>query len=379
MRFMHLSDLHLGKRINEFPMLEDQEYILSQILTLIDQEKPNGVIIAGDVYDRSVPGEDAVKLLDRFLTNLAQRNILVFMIYGNHDSAVKLSFASELISHSGIYIAPVYQGEVTPLEVKAGEELVRLYLLPFIKPVTVRALFPEEEVNDYTDAVKAAISHMKIDPNVCNVLVAHQFVAGAERSESEECTVGGLDRVDPSVFAPFDYVALGHIHGPQHVGRDTIRYCGTPLKYSFSEATQKKSVSVIDIETTTKRLQIRTVELKPLRDMRVIKGSFQDITTREYYEKTNTEDYLQITLTDEEEIPDAMAKLRMIYPNTMVIKYDNRRTRENRGLSMQVDLEHKSPLALFDEFYESQNNQRMSEKQREFMSVLIESIWEGNK
>lgn len=379
MRFMHLSDLHLGKRINEFPMLEDQEYILSQILTLIDQEKPNGVIIAGDVYDRSVPGEDAVKLLDRFLTNLAQRHILVFMIYGNHDSAVKLSFASELISHSGIYIAPVYQGEVTPLEVKAGEELVRLYLLPFIKPVTVKALFPEEEINDYTDAVKAAISHMKIDPNVCNVLVAHQFVAGAERSESEECTVGGLDRVDPSVFAPFDYVALGHIHGPQHVGRDTIRYCGTPLKYSFSEATQKKSVSIIDIETTAKRLQIRTVELKPLRDMRVIKGSFQDITTREYYEKTNTEDYLQITLTDEEEIPDAMAKLRMIYPNTMVIKYDNRRTRENRGLSKQVDLEHKSPLALFDEFYESQNNQRMSEKQREFMSVLIESIWEGNK
>ena len=379
MRFMHLSDLHLGKRINEFPMLEDQEYILSQILTLIDQEKPNGVIIAGDVYDRSVPGEDAVKLLDRFLTNLAQRHILVFMIYGNHDSAVKLSFASELISHSGIYIAPVYQGEVTPLEVKAGEELVRLYLLPFIKPVTVKALFPEEEINDYTDAVKAAISHMKIDPNVCNVLVAHQFVAGAERSESEECTVGGLDRVDPSVFAPFDYVALGHIHGPQHVGRDTIRYCGTPLKYSFSEATQKKSVSIIDIETTAKRLQIRTVELKPLRDMRVIKGSFQDITSREYYEKTNTEDYLQITLTDEEEIPDAMAKLRMIYPNTMVIKYDNRRTRENRGLSKQVDLEHKSPLALFDEFYESQNNQRMSEKQREFMSVLIESIWEGNK
>lgn len=377
MRLLHISDLHLGKRVNEFSMLEDQKYILSRIIGIVDEEKPDGIIIAGDVYDKAIPGEEAVRLLDEFLTKLAKRHLAVYIINGNHDSAVKLAFASELISSSGVHIAPLYNGEIKPLKLESENASVNLYLLPFLKPITVRALFPEEDIQDYTDAVRVAISKMHLNKQECNILVAHQFVTGAVTSDSEERTVGGLDNVDSSVFEDFDYVALGHIHGPQKIGKETVRYSGTPLKYSFSEVNHKKSVTVLDIDPTEKKVEIRTVDLVPLRDMREIRGSFAELTSKEYYENTNTNDYLQITLTDEEDILDAMARLRLIYPYTMALKYDNKRTRENRMLTRLADVENKSPLELFDEFYETQNNQPLSECQKEFISQLISSIWEG--
>lgn len=374
MKLIHLSDLHIGKRVNEFSMIEDQQYILTEILNIVDEEQPDGVLIAGDVYDKSIPSEDAVHLLDDFLTKLARKNLQVYMISGNHDSSVKLSFASNLIDKAGVHIAPVYDGRVEPytLEDKVGN-VVKLYLLPFIKPLHVRTVFPEAEIGDYSDACAYAIAHMEMDPKACNILVAHQFVTGAERSESEEISVGGLDDVSVEVFDDFDYVALGHIHGPQRVGRDTVRYSGTPLKYSFSEANHHKSVTVLEIEG--KEVGIRTVELKPLRDMRIIRGSYEEVTSKKNYEGTNTEDYVQIVLTDEEDIVDAMGKLRVIYPNLMKLLYDNTRTRENREISSFVDVERKQPIELFDEFFESMNNQPMTQEQRDFTKDLIDKIW----
>lgn len=384
MRLIHLSDLHIGKRVNEFSMLEDQEYILKEILGIIDEEKPDGVIIAGDVYDKSVPGEEAVKLLDSFLTSLAKRKLQVYMISGNHDSAAKLAFASKLIDLSGIHISPVYDksrfagnesGKLAPLELGDSDGFtVKIHMLPFVKPATVRAVFPEEadEINDYTDACRVAIEHMEIDESETNILVAHQFVTGAERSESEE-NVGGLDNVDVSVFEPFDYVALGHIHGPQKAGRETVRYCGTPLKYSLSEAKHTKSVTVIDIPEN-KKVDIRTVPLTPLHELREIKGTFDELMDKKTYEGEAVDDYLYIVLTDEEDVPDALGKLRTVYPNIMKLRYDNTRTRTEQVIDDGVVLEGKSMIELFDELYEKQNNQPMNDEQRAIMLDVIGTV-----
>lgn len=384
MRLIHLSDLHIGKRVNEFSMLEDQEYILKEILGIIDEEKPDGVIIAGDVYDKSVPGEEAVKLLDSFLTSLAKRKLQVYMISGNHDSAAKLAFASKLIDLSGIHISPVYDksrfaenesGKLAPLELGDLDGFtVKIHMLPFVKPATVRAVFPEEadEINDYTDACQVAIEHMEIEESETNILVAHQFVTGAERSESEE-NVGGLDNVDVSVFEPFDYVALGHIHGPQKVGRETVRYCGTPLKYSLSEAKHTKSVTVIDIPEN-KKVDIRTVPLTPLHELREIKGTFDELMDKKTYEGTAVDDYLYVVITDEEDVPDALGKLRTVYPNIMKLRYDNTRTRTEQVIDDGVVIEGKSMIELFDELYEKQNNQPMNDEQRAIMLDVIGTV-----
>lgn len=384
MRLIHLSDLHIGKRVNEFSMLEDQEYILKEILGIIDEEKPDGVIIAGDVYDKSVPGEEAVKLLDSFLTSLAKRKLQVYMISGNHDSAAKLAFASKLIDLSGIHISPVYdksrfagneRKKLAPLELGDSDGFtVKIHMLPFVKPATVRAVFPEEadEINDYTDACQVAIEHMEIEESETNILVAHQFVTGAERSESEE-NVGGLDNVDVSVFEPFDYVALGHIHGPQKVGRETVRYCGTPLKYSLSEAKHTKSVTVIDIPEN-KKVDIRTVPLTPLHELREIKGTFDELMDKKTYEGTAVDDYLYVVITDEEDVPDALGKLRTVYPNIMKLRYDNTRTRTEQVIDDGVVIEGKSMIELFDELYEKQNNQPMNDEQRAIMLDVIGTV-----
>ena len=234
MKLIHLSDLHLGKRVNEFSMLEDQQYILTEILHIIDEEQPDGVLIAGDVYDKTVPSAEAVALLDDFLVRLAKRDLQIFLISGNHDSPERMAFGGRLMEGSGVHLAPVYDGRVRPIPMTDAYGTVNFYLLPFVKPAHVRRCFPEREITTYTDALAAAIEAMGVDTNGRNVLLTHQFVTGAARCDSEELSVGGTDNVDVSVFDPFDYVALGHIHGPQRVGRDTVRYCGTPLKYSFS-------------------------------------------------------------------------------------------------------------------------------------------------
>ncbi len=379
MKLIHLSDLHLGKRVNEFSMLEDQRYILSEILDIIDREAPDGILIAGDIYDKSVPSAEAVALLDDFLVRLSARNLQVFLISGNHDSAERMAFGGRLMEGSGIHMAPVYNGTTAPLTLTDIHGPVDLYLLPFLKPAHVRRCFPDQEITSYTDAVKAAIDAMPLDTTRRNVLVTHQFVTGAARCDSEDLSVGGSDNVDAAVFAPFDYVALGHIHGPQQVGRETIRYCGTPLKYSFSEARHKKSLTVVELEEKG-HVTVRTVPLHPLRDLVELRGTYEELTLRDFYESAGyRQDYVHITLTDEDDIPDAVGKLRIIYPYLMKLDYDNSRTRA--GLLPTDDLEdmpRHSPLELLETFYEAQNGQAMSDAQRSYARDLIEHIWEEN-
>lgn len=379
MKLIHLSDIHLGKRVNEFSMLEDQAHILKKILAVVDEEKPNGVLIAGDVYDKSVPSTEAVQLFDDFLVRLAERKLPVFIISGNHDSPERLSFANRLIDAVGIHLAPVYNGVVEPITLSDEYGPVNVYMLPFIKPAHVRGFFPDIEITSYSDAVAAAIGGMNIDKTQRNVLITHQFVTGAQRSDSEELSVGGTDNIGAEVFCDFDYVALGHIHGPQNMDSGRIRYCGSPLKYSFSEAAQQKSVTVAELKEKG-ALEIHTVPLIPRRDMVELKGSYQQLTLREFYENTTyQEDYTHITLTDEEDIPDAVAKLRTVYHNLMKLDYDNTRTRHSAAISGAENVETRSPIDLFVEFYELQNGLPMSAEQTELVASLIEKIWEGEE
>ncbi|WP_298512333.1 exonuclease SbcCD subunit D [Marvinbryantia sp.] len=375
MKLMHLSDLHLGKRVNEFSMIEDQKYILSQIISLLDREEVDGVILAGDIYDKPIPSVEAVQLFDSFLTRLAKRKLPVFVISGNHDSVERVSFGAQLMEREGIYISQVYDGKVQNIVLTDQYGEVCIYLLPFLKPASVRHAFEEAEISTYQDALKKAIGEIEIDKSRRNVIVAHQFVTGASRCESEEILVGGLDQVDASLFDSFDYAALGHLHSPQRVGKETVRYCGTPLKYSFSEAEQEKSVTIAELKEKG-NIEIRTIPLKPLRDMRKIRGTYLQVTEKSFYEGTNTEDYLQITLTDEEDIPDGMQKLRIIYPNLMRLEYDNQRTRENRSVEAAEAVEQKSEAEIFEEFFELQNNRPMSEQQQTFVKRLIQKLQE---
>lgn len=376
MKFIHLSDLHIGKRVNEFSMYEDQEYILAEIIKIIDSEKPDAVLIAGDVYDKSIPPSDAVIIFDNFLYLLSKRNLQVFVISGNHDSPERLSFGSRLIEKSGVHLSPVYNGHIAPIKMEDEYGEVNIYMLPFIKPASVRRFFDDREIVSYTDAVNAAISEMNVNSKSRNVLITHQFVTGANRTESEEISVGGTDNVDVSVFDDFDYVALGHIHRPQNCLSERVRYCGTPLKYSFSEANDKKSVTVVELKEKGS-LEVYTADLVPKHEMREIKGKYEEITAKSFYENTTYQtDYMHITLTDEEDIPDGVGKLRSIYHNLMKLDYDNKRTRSNAQITGAENVEEKSPLELFSDFYELQNNQPMSDEQREYISSLIESIWE---
>ena len=376
MKLIHLSDIHLGKRVNEYSMIEDQEYILKRIINIVDDEMPDGVIIAGDVYDKSVPSAEAVQLFDDFLVRLAKRKIEVFVISGNHDSPERIAFASRIMDASGIHMSPVYTGEIVPISMHDEYGEVTVYMLPFVKPVNVRR-FCEDEITTYTEAVKHAVLKMNINPDNRNVLVTHQFVTGARRSESEEISVGGTDNVDAGVFDDFDYVALGHIHSPQNCGSDKIRYCGTPLKYSFSEARDKKSVTVVEIAEKG-NVTYRTVELVPKHDLVELKGTYAELTLKSFYENTTwQDDYTHITLTDEEDVPDAIGKLRTVYRRLMKLDYDNKRTRSNAEISGVADIESKSPLELFSDFYALQNNQLMNEEQTVFMQELIQNIWEG--
>ena len=371
MKFLHLSDLHLGKRVNEFPMLADQKAILAQILKIADDERPNAVLIAGDVYDKSVPPVEAVELFDDFLVKLAARKLPVYVIGGNHDSPERLAFCNRLIDASGIHISPAYGGDVRPLSLADGYGKVNIYMLPFVKPANVRRYFPEEQIESYTDAVRVAISKMQVNAAERNLLVTHQFVTGAARCDSEEISVGGADNVDLSVFDAFDYVALGHIHGAQNIS-PRVRYCGTPLKYFFSEAKQQKSVTVAELKEKG-TLESRTVPLTPERDMHEIRGTYEEIASKNFYENTTyRSDYMHVTLTDETDVPDAMAKLRVIYRNLMTLSYDNTRTRARTELGAAAETEKKTPLDLFAEFYEKQNGAPMDEEQRAFVRELIE-------
>ena len=376
MKFLHLADLHLGKRVNGFSMLEDQAHILRQILAILDDEQPDGVLIAGDVYDKSVPSVEAVGLLDGFLTELRARGVPVLLISGNHDSPERLAFGGRVMDSCGIHISPVYDGALAPVTLQDAFGPVHVWLLPFVKPAHVRRWFPDADIESYTDAMAEAVAHMDIDTAARNVLVTHQFVTGGARSGSEELSVGGTDNVDSGVFAPFDYVALGHLHGAQHIGRETIRYAGSPLKYSFSEARQHKSVTVVTLGEKGD-VQVRTVALTPLRELREIRGGYDELTARSFYEHTTyRSDYLHLILTDEQDVFDAMSRLRTIYPYLMTLDYDNARTRAAGGMFVPAGMERRTPSELFEALYLRQNHRPMSEVQRAYIAQLMEQIME---
>ena len=375
MKFAHIADLHIGKRVHDFSMLEDQRYILEEMLRIFDEEKVDGVLIAGDVYDKTVPSAEAVQVFDDFITKLAKMEMPIYMISGNHDSAERLAFGAQLFENDGVYISPVYEGEVKKVEVEDVYGTVNIWLLPFLKPATVRHALQREDINTYEEGIVAALQGCEIDTEQRNILVAHQFVTGADRSDSEETSVGGLDNVSAEVFEDFDYVALGHIHRAQKMGRETLRYSGTPLKYSLSQADHKKSVTILEL-LEKGRVEIHVVPLVPRRDMRKMRGTYMEVTAKDAYTEENKMDYLQITLTDEEDVPGALQKLRTVYSNLMRLEYDNARTRENREVQAVEAQEQKSELELFEEFYELLNNESMKDEQVEFVEKLIQDLKE---
>lgn len=409
MKFLHLADLHIGKRVCEHSMLGDQVHILGEVLKVVDAEKPDAVLIAGDVYDKPVPGAEAVAVLDDFLVKLSRTGVKVFVVSGNHDSAERIAFGARLMQGTGVYMSPVYSGAFEPVTLQDVSGEVDVWMLPFVRPAMVRACLESDEerdaVKDYTSAVKAALAQMKFTEGRRNVLVAHQFVTGAETSDSEEC-VGGLENVDASVFEKFDYVALGHIHKPQNVLKDgdgmvRARYSGTPLKYSLSEAAHKKSVTVVELGSAGNAgvavagdlfadsgmhaaLQLREVPLVPLHDVRKIHGTFAELVSPEFRNGQvaagmSLEDYVYIELTDENDIPDAAQKLRGIYPNLMMLAYDNERTR-NQKITVDVEkVEKKSPMQLFGEFFGEMNGREMNGEESEFVQSIIDGIWEGER
>ena len=378
MKLVHISDLHLGKRVNDFSMLDDQEYIMNQMLDIIETESASAVLISGDVYDKTIPPAEAVALFDRFLTGITSLGSKALIISGNHDSAERLAFGCNAMTSGGIYIAPVFNGTVTKTVLTDEYGNINVYMLPFLKPVTVRPFYGDTDITDTESAVKTVLDGITPDKNERNIIMAHQFITGAERSDSEEVYVGGLDNVSAELFADFDYTALGHIHRPQNIGSDKIRYCGTPLKYSFSEINNKKSVTVIDMKEKNS-VSVKTVPLVPLRDMRHIRGSYAGVTDRASYINTATDDYLYITLTDEEDVFDAIGRLRSIYPNIMKIDYDNKRTSADNFIDTAGESVNKSPAELFGALYELQNNSPLSAEQREFLGGIIKDIWEAVK
>lgn len=370
MKFFHLSDLHLGRRMYEFSLIDDQKFILEELLCLAAEEHPDAVVIAGDIYDRAVPSAEAVELFDSFLTDLAGRHIPVLAISGNHDSPERIAFGADLMTPSGVFLSPVYNGYVEPVSLSDAFGAVNFYLLPFIKPANVRRFYPEEAIESYTDALRCAVEHMNVDPSARNVLVTHQFVTGGIRSDSEDVTVGGTDNVDAAVFDGFDYVALGHLHGAQRIGRETLRYSGTPLKYSFAEKDQIKSITVVKLGAKG-NVSVSSLPLTPRRDMREIRGTYIELTLRDSYAGTDTEDYIHAVLTDENDIPNALARLRSIYPNLMKLDYDNLRTRSSAVIAAEERHRTMTGAELFAELYEKQNGQKMSDEQNAYAESVF--------
>ena len=355
MKLMHLSDLHLGKRLNEFSLINDQKYILNQILSIADKHHPDCVIIAGDVYDKSNPSAEAVSLFDYFLSELHLRKLPVMIISGNHDSAERIAFGAQVMKSSNIYLSPVYHDSVEPVVLKDESGEIRFYLLPHIR----------------SREVAGAIEAMKIDTRYRNVLIAHQYITGAERAGSESFYVGSLENIEASVFSDFDYVALGHLHRPQNV-TEKIYYCGTPLKYSLDEAEQEKSVAFVEIGEKNTPLHITTVPLNPELDLRKLNDSFYHIQNME-----SSNDYLYIILTDKERIPDALNRLRVKFPNIMDLKYENLSEKMETNLSEIAEAKLYSPMELFSGFFKEIHGEEMSEEEKILVEQLITEIWEG--
>lgn len=379
MKLMHLSDLHLGKRLNEFSLLEDQSFILQQLVELVRSEQPDCVLLAGDIYDKPVPPAEAVTLFDDFLNKLAQLTT-VCVTSGNHDSAERLAFGAQLMREGGVHFCGLYTGEPQCVTLQDAYGSVHIYLLPFLKPAHVRHCLPPteaEQVTTYHEALRCAVERLHINAAERNVLVAHQFVTGAQTAGSEAVNVGGVDNIGAEVFAAFDYTALGHIHRAQNVGSERVRYSGTPLKYSFAEWQQEKSVTLVELGEKGS-VSVTALPLAPLRDLRKLRGSYEELMSRDFYDELPKDsdgllrDFYHLTLTDEEDVPDAVQKLRSVYKNLLQLEYDNKRTRTDNAIEGAERVVEKSPLELMEEFYQLQNNQALSEKQRAYLQGLLE-------
>ncbi|WP_455266454.1 exonuclease SbcCD subunit D [Phascolarctobacterium sp.] len=379
MKLMHLSDLHLGKRLNEFSLLEDQSFILQQLVELVRSEQPDCVLLAGDIYDKPVPPAEAVTLFDDFLNKLAQLTT-VCVTSGNHDSAERLAFGAQLMREGGVHFCGLYTGEPQCVTLQDAYGSVHIYLLPFLKPAHVRHCLPPEEseqVTTYHEALRCAVERLHINAAERNVLVAHQFVTGAQTAGSEAVNVGGVDNIGAEVFAAFDYTALGHIHKAQNVGSECVRYSGTPLKYSFAEWQQEKSVTLVELGEKGS-VSVTALPLAPLRDLRKLRGSYEELMSKDFYDELPKDsdgllrDFYHLTLTDEEDVPDAVQKLRSVYKNLLQLEYDNKRTRTDNAIDGAERVVEKSPLELMEEFYQLQNNQALSEKQRAYLQGLLE-------
>lgn len=374
MKFLHLGDLHLGKTLSDFDLIEDQRYILDQILRIANKESIDGVFIAGDVYDKSIPSEAATRLLDYFLIELAKKEIKVFMVSGNHDSDDRLNYGSALFASNQIFISAVFDGKLHKQSFANEDTLIDIYMLPFVKASQVRHYFPDEDIKNYDDAVRAIIKNTLINKKHKNILVSHQFVAGREEnpalagSESVGTqSVGLVEKIGYDCFDDFDYVALGHIHSPQRVGRDEIRYSGSPLKYSLSESNNEKSVPLITVSAEEK-VQIELIPLKPRRDMRHIKGTLKYLLDKKNVKAP--EDFIYATLTDEDIVNDAMGIFQQVYPNTVRIDYNNSHTKEIEQVDISRIAENKSFSELIRDFYRQMYDRDITEEEMDVMRTV---------
>lgn len=350
MKFLHLADLHLGKRLNDFSFLEDQVRLLCQVEEIARSERADAVLIAGDVYQKASPQSEAMAVFDQFITRLKEMGLAVFAISGNHDSAQRISYFSSLLKNSGVYVSEAFDGHLQQVTLQDEHGELVVSLLPFLKPIQVRRFYPDEKIETYQDAVQAVLRHSPVDTAKRNVLVCHQFITGAETSDSEEKTVGGLDNIGAAVFSDFDYVALGHIHKPQQCARDTLRYAGSLMKYSFSEVNQKKSVAVVEMGEKGET-QVHTVPLNAPHDMRLVEGLMDDVLAMPY-----SEDYVWVTLRDELPPPDARVTVSTVFPNMMKFSVVNSKTKTDIDVLAREAMENKSPEELFSDFYRLQNN-----------------------
>jgi len=364
MKLLHLGDIHLGKSVNEFSMIEDQRYILDKILEMIDIHSVDAVLVAGDVYDRSVPSEEAVKLLDYFLTELVKRETFVFMISGNHDSDERLQFARELLRAKNVFIAGRYDGEVECVKMEDEHGTLNVWLLPYVKASRVAHFYPEADTSTYDAAFRTAISDCDMSEEERNVILVHQFVTGKSEepvlagSESASVSVGTVDKIGYDCFDKFDYVAMGHIHSCQAVGRETCRYAGSPLKYSLNqkEIQSQKTVPIVTLEEKG-NVKVELLPLIPLREVRHLRGTLKDLLAN----AVDVDDYIYATLTDETTQFDAMIRLQEVYPNVMKMDYDNATTRIAQEGFECGDTEEKTFEELMSEFYEWMNGSSPSE------------------
>ena len=371
MRFLHIADLHLGKQMNDLSLLPDQEYILEQIVSIAQNKQADAVLIAGDVYQRSSPQAEAMALFDSFVSRLVSLGKRVFVISGNHDSALRVSYLASLIKSSGVYVTEKFEGTLQQIELRDEYGPLTVHLLPFLKPAHVKRWLPGEKIATYQEAVEAVLRQSAMDSSRRNVLLCHQFITGSETSDSEEKAVGGLDNIDASVFGAFDYVALGHIHKPQRVLRDTLRYAGSPLKYSFSEANHNKSVAIVDVMEKGD-ITVRTEPLYPLHDVRMIEGMLDDLMNMPY-----SEDYLWVTVHDELPPPDARVTLSVNFPNMMKYSIVNSRTKQDIDVLATQNMENKSITELFSDFYRLQNNdQAPSEAHQKVLDKVLKELEE---